>query len=359
MRWSASGLAIVAACSTAPLDQPHVTVGTFDSASASGDTSGASASVTDADTSTTKDPSDPSDPTILPESSSGASDPSGDTGSTGSAGSSGGESSSAGSSSSGVMESGPMETTTGPDPLACIDGDLGGALGDAVASGTIAGATDDLTISCAGGGGADAVYLWTAPAAGTYTFDLSGSQYDTGMALFDPDCSGAEMVCNDDALGLTSQITSDFAAGESVLVAVDGYNGATGSFVLGINAGSAPSYACADGGDLGSATGSVASGSTAGAVDDWAASCAADGPDIVYTWTAPSAAMYTFSLAGSSYDTLLTLQSPDCGGSELACNDDFGGLQSQLSANIAAGETVLVVVDGYNTNSGSYTLAID
>ncbi|HWB82379.1 MAG TPA: hypothetical protein VG755_45770, partial [Nannocystaceae bacterium] len=83
------------------------------------------------------------------------------------------------------------------------------------------------------------------------------------------------------------------------------------------------------------------------------------GPDVAFAWTAPSAALWTFSLVGSSYDTVITLQSPDCGGSELACNDDFSGLQSETTANLAAGESVIVVVDGYNSNSGSYTLAIN
>lgn len=365
MRWGALGVMLVAACSTAPLDGQNGTLGTFGTVSATTGETDASGTVTVGDSSTTKDPSDPSDPTLMPESSGGstgsASDPSSDSGSTGVAESTSGASDAESTSSSGPMESGPMETTTGPDPLVCIDGDLGGALGDAVASGSTAGAVDDLTISCANGGGADAIYLWTAPAAGTYTFDLSGSQFDTGLALFDPDCgNGTEIVCNDDSLGLTSQITSNLALGQSVLVAIEGYSGATGSYVLGITPGAAPSYTCADGGDLGTATGNVASGTTAGAADDWAASCATDGPDVVYTWTAPAAASYTFSLAGSSYDTLLTLQSPDCAGSELACDDDFGGaLQSQLSANLGAGQTVLVVVDGYNSNSGAFTLAIN
>jgi hypothetical protein len=249
---------------------------------------------------------------------------------------------------------------SGPDPLACSDGDLGSSVGNALASGSIAGAVDDITISCASNGGVDHVYLWTAPAAGTYTFDLSGSNYDTALALFDPDCAGVEIACDDDTISPQSLLTRDLAAGQQLLVVVDGYNGATGNYVLDINAGAPVDFSCADGGDLGSATGAVAAGSTVGATDNWSASCqGSDGPDVAYGWTAPAAGSYTFSLAGSSYDTILTLRSPDCLGVESVCSDDAVGLQSELSTNLAAGETVLIVIDGYNTQAGNYTLAID
>lgn len=178
------------------------------------------------------------------------------------------------------------------------------------------------------------------------------------MAIFDPHCEGAQIVCNDDDVGMTSSITRDLAAGEQVLISVEGYMGATGNYTLDINAFEVD-FSCADGGDLGSATGNVAMGTTAGAADDWSASCASDGPDVAFGWTAPAADTYTFSLAGSSYDTVLTLRSPDCGGVQLSCNDDADGLQSEISVALSAGETVLVVVDGYSGGGGNFTLAID
>lgn len=364
MRWSALGVTFATACSTAPLAGQNASFDTFDTVagSTSSDPSTGGESPT-----TTNDPSDTTSPTdaTAPDSSGGPTTDATDA-TTGGESSSGGEETTGNttvveeSSSSGVMDSGPMESSdSGPDPLACIDDDLGMALGNAVASGSNAGASDDVTITCASGGGADAIFLWTAPAANTYTFDLSGSSYDTALGIFDPDCGGAQLSCNDDTIGLTSSVTIDLAASQAVLVSIEGYMGATGSYVLDINTGAGPDFSCADGGDLGSATGTVASGTTVGAVDDWGASCNTDGPDIAFVWTAPSAALWTFSLVGSSYDTLLTLQSPDCGGTELACNDDFSGLQSELSTNLAMGETVLVVVDGYNGATGNYTLAIN
>ncbi|MBC8074321.1 MAG: hypothetical protein IAG13_38735 [Deltaproteobacteria bacterium] len=330
----------VAACSTAPLDGSPNSVGTFATLTMS-----AGSDPSSGDTSATE--TDPSVATSEPETSATATaEGSSGAGSTGS--SSGSESGSGDSSTS----------DSGPDPLACSDGDLGQGLGNAVASGSLAGAIDDMAITCAGGGGLDAVYLWTAPAAGVYTFDLSGSDYQSAVAIFDPSCAGAELGCNDGAVAVNSSLTVDLVVGQQVLVVIEGVLGSVGNYVLDINSGPGPDFACADGGDLGSALGSVASGSTVGLDDTFTASCASEGADTVFVWTAPAAASYTFSLAGSDYDTLLTVQSPDCGGAELACNDDSGTLQSSLDLALAADQTVLVVVDGYNVNSGNFTLSI-
>ena len=55
----------------------------------------------------------------------------------------------------------------------------------------------------------------------------------------------------------------------------------------------------------------------------------------------------------------IAVYSGSCGG--LVCvagNDDFCGLQSQTSWPSVAGETYYIYVDGWNTNSGSFTLSI-
>ena len=73
---------------------------------------------------------------------------------------------------------------------------------------------------------------FTAPLAAQYTFSTTGSNYDTVMSLFS-DCA-TQLTCNDDTVGLTSQVVRNMAAGEVVLVLVDGYNGATGNWTLNI-----------------------------------------------------------------------------------------------------------------------------
>jgi hypothetical protein len=77
---------------------------------------------------------------------------------------------------------------------------------------------------------------WTAPAAGSYRFDLSGSDYDTVMGITDA-CGINELGCNDDCTTLQSQLTLDLAADEVIMIIIGGYAGSTGNFVLSIEEG--------------------------------------------------------------------------------------------------------------------------
>lgn len=115
-------------------------------------------------------------------------------------------------------------------------------------------------------------------------------------------------------------------------------------------------------GTLGSLVGpAVATGTTAGQSNDYTPTCGAAGsaPDASFTWTAPESAWYTFSTQGSRLDTVLELRSADDPTESLGCNDDFGSVtQSTVRVPIAAGTTVLVVVDGAAGKAGQYTLGI-
>ena len=95
------------------------------------------------------------------------------------------------------------------------------------------GENDSFAISCADGGGPDYAFAWIAPASGSWNFSLAGSSYDTALAVWSPDCDGGEIACNDDGpVDLTSVLDLDLEAGETVILVVDGYSGATGSFTL-------------------------------------------------------------------------------------------------------------------------------
>lgn len=119
------------------------------------------------------------------------------------------------------------------EPGACPDQDLGNTVPQSV-MGDNTGLVDDNEASCAPGGD-DALYQFTAPADGTYVFDTVGTMYDTVLAVVDG-CGGMELDCSDDvAMMTTSQITIDLTAGQSVIVAVEGYGGLTGPFTLNIS----------------------------------------------------------------------------------------------------------------------------
>jgi hypothetical protein len=122
----------------------------------------------------------------------------------------------------------------GPGDFTCVDEDLGSATGNAVASGSTVGETNDQDPSCAMSSAPDVAFVWTALVGGTYTFDTVGSSFDTVLFVRE-DCVGAELACNDDAVMLQSQVAVDLMAGQSVTVVVDGWGNSTGNYVLNIN----------------------------------------------------------------------------------------------------------------------------
>jgi hypothetical protein len=237
---------------------------------------------------------------------------------------------------------------------ACFDEDLGTATGPGVTSGDTTGGDDDLNASCGGVGGPDRVIEFTSTGAGTYTFDTFGSSFDTKIALYS-DCA-TELACNDDSGGLQSQLSLDMNADQTVLVVVDGYGGNVGPWVLNVAA-PGGAFPCQDQ-DIGGALGaSVASGNTGVADEDLDPSCGlGNAADQAIRFTAPAAASYTFDTFGSGYDTVLSVWS-DCS-TQTACNDDSGVLQSQLVVDLAQGQAVLVLVDGYSGATGDWVLNI-
>lgn len=122
------------------------------------------------------------------------------------------------------------------DVGACIEENLGSATGNGVASGSTDGEDEDLAQNCGDNGAVDHVLTWTAPSAGTWRFDAVDSAYDTVLSLH-ADCDSAAFACNDDGFpgNLDSRIVVDLAAGEVVVIAVAGYSGSTGSWVLNVN----------------------------------------------------------------------------------------------------------------------------
>jgi hypothetical protein len=116
-------------------------------------------------------------------------------------------------------------------------------------------------------------------------------------------------------------------------------------------------FACADETTMGPLPLSL-SGTTTGAGNETAPPCAgADADDYAFQFTAPFTATYDIDTGGSGFDTILYVLS-DCGGPPIACNDDTYGLQSRVLPELVAGETVLIVVDGYN-EVGNFDLNID
>lgn len=84
-------------------------------------------------------------------------------------------------------------------------------------------------------------------------------------------------------------------------------------------------------------------------------------PNVWYCYTAPCDGIATISLCGSGYDTKMAVYdgcSCDPMPAQMACNDDFCSLQSEVSIPVVAGNSYLVEVGGYGTNTGTGVLNI-
>jgi len=115
-------------------------------------------------------------------------------------------------------------------------GDLGVALGRPIVTGNTIGLSNDFTPTCISSSAPDASYTWTPPAAGTYVFDTMGSGFDTVIELRRYNDNGY-IDCNDDSAGTRqSTLTASLAAGQTVLVFIDGFSTAAGTYQLNVAA---------------------------------------------------------------------------------------------------------------------------
>ena len=99
-------------------------------------------------------------------------------------------------------------------------------------TGTTVGASDLVIPTCGFNTGADTTFEFTAPADGAYTFDTTGSNFDTVTAILDG-CGGTELACDSDLFS-GETIGLFLTAGQTVIVVVDGAAGATGAVTLSI-----------------------------------------------------------------------------------------------------------------------------
>jgi hypothetical protein len=100
-------------------------------------------------------------------------------------------------------------------------------------------------------------------------------------------------------------------------------------------------------------------GSTAGLINALPSPCAySNAPEATYSFTAPADGAYEINTFGSAYDTLLHVHDATCQGASLACNDDTAGLQSKVTVNLTAGQTIVIAVDGFGSSQGAFTLNV-
>ncbi|MFH1336248.1 MAG: PPC domain-containing protein, partial [Candidatus Zixiibacteriota bacterium] len=227
---------------------------------------------------------------------------------------------------------------------------------------------DDYNEVCpyASTGGLDVVYSYT-PAANEdvdITLCLAGTDYDTKLYVYENTCASPNYACNDDACpGYISQILGlSLTGGNTYYIVVDGYNaGECGNYEIGVTvaAGPPPNDNCANATPVGEVTDLPFS--TSAATFDGGGSCMSS-PNIWYLFTSPCTQNVTVSLCGSGYDTKLAVyDGSTCSPlpTEIECNDDFCGVQSEITFSAVQGNQYLIEVGGYSSNTGDGILNIN
>ena len=131
----------------------------------------------------------------------------------------------------------PTAEEEAPPSNACVQIDLGSAIGEPVQTGTLTPGVGrfgycgeiELGMGSDSGdyyswGGLEKIFVWTAPSSSTFTVYTLGSQYDTTLSLKGA-CAGPSMACDDDGgRNLDSLLTFSATEGQSYIIILDAYS---------------------------------------------------------------------------------------------------------------------------------------
>jgi len=292
-----------------------------------------------------------------------------------------------------VPDPGPLPEPPPPDPPA-NDGFANSVNLTSLSgvSGTTVGATHEAGepahVSSGAGAAKSIWYRWTAPSDGTLELSTQGSSYDTLLAVYSGSSLGGltPLAGNDDsgAGGVWSRVSLSVTSGTVYRIAVDGWNGNSGSVALsGAFTATTPpppvdppppppdppttsppvndDFANSTALDLQGMTGTTVYSTHEVGEPEHVRSGIGASHSIWYRWTAPANGTLDLWTQGSSYDTLLAVYSGSAVGSltALAANDDYpgAGLSSRVSLAVASGTTYRIAVDGYGRQAGAVNIA--
>ena len=225
-------------------------------------------------------------------------------------------------------------------------------------------------------------YVVTAPHDGRFTIDTFGSAYDTVLSVYAGTCDALRpLVCNDDSAGVQSQVSFAVTAGATYLVEVGQFGNPPPGFGGGLLHLSLAAEVCGDGvvgsdeecddgntvdGDAcdhhcrandlcGTAT-DVPSPffytdardttvATADPADPVQCTGTANARTVWYRVVAPADGTLHVQTFGSTYDTVLSIDTGTCDAlQEVGCNDDSASLQSEVFSPVTGGVTYYVEV---------------
>ena len=219
-------------------------------------------------------------------------------------------------------------------------------------------------------GGKSIWYLWTAQTDSTIIISTVGSSFDTLLGVYARNYDGTlrPLGSNDDASGIApaSQLKLNVATEDELLIAIDGAEGATGTFQLHISVlelqGLVPNDQFANASLIGTnriTTSNYNASAEAGEPDH-----AGNRPSksLWWKWTATNAALVTIDTFQSAFDTVLGVYTGDSLPflTHVTSNDDAGSTtQSRVQFTTMPHVTYYIAVDGYNGAMGNLTLSFN
>ncbi|MCF8879538.1 S8 family serine peptidase [Hyphobacterium sp. SN044] len=209
------------------------------------------------------------------------------------------------------------------------------------------------------GGGASLWWSWTAPVSGQVRAETQSAGFDTMMGVYTGTAVNALSVVgqNDDiAYPSNTQSRVDFTAtaGTTYRIAVDGYNGASGSANLSVSMLAAPANDnLASAQTLSGANGSV-SASNVNATRETGESQhggAAGGASVWFAWQAPASGPVSFTATGGSAALLAAYGANTHGGAAIAQS-----ASGSIDFTAASGSTYYIALDGTGGAQGLFSL---
>ena len=214
-------------------------------------------------------------------------------------------------------------------------------------------------------GGASVWWSWTPPVSGTARIYTTGSDFDTLLAVYSGTefASLTELASNDEGgPHHISNLSLNVEAGTTYQIAVDGYNGDTGTISLNISVFN-DNDAFANRASL-SGTDILIEDDNFSATRETGEPTHADNPgggSIWWTWTAPHTGATEISTFGSGFDTLLAVYTGDnLNALTVAASDrnidGFGA--SEVTFLAEAGVSYHIAIDGADNARGFAQLAL-
>ena len=207
-------------------------------------------------------------------------------------------------------------------------------------------------------------WKWTAQTSGLATINTYGSDFDTALAVYVGDSvdSLSEVVSQAAFNNYTVRVQFNTVAGTTYRIAVLGNGYSTGIIHLIVTPQPPPNDNFADAivippaGGQGSGTNYGATWET-GEPLSHGVRCDSS---VWWKWTAPASGPTIIATTGSEFDTLLAVYTGSTPGAltEVASNDDWYSLQSQVQFQAVAGTTYRIAVDGYGGASGDIALKL-